>query len=78
VLWINRQAHSGCKYKKQDLLPGQWEDLGKKLRAISTRLTVSIKYHSEYGERFEIKKQGLPPAQFSRVNLLGQLVRWEP
>jgi hypothetical protein len=66
------------KYKKSVIRPDEWEALGKKLRPIAARLSVAIKYHSEYGEAFEITKEGLRPPRFKKRNLFGQYIDWEP
>jgi hypothetical protein len=63
------------KRKKQ---PDIWKAQGEDLRRIvAKRLKLSIKYHSEYDEAFEITKAGLDPERF-RKRWLGRWYDWQP
>jgi hypothetical protein len=58
--------------------PDQWAQQSERLKAVVKHLTVDIRYHSVFGERFEIEKQGLQPARFRRRNWFGRFVAWYP
>jgi len=54
-----------------------WAMLSSCLKTAAKRLTVAVRYHSMYGEHFEMKQQGLNPAQFSQLRG-NKWVAWEP
>jgi hypothetical protein len=58
--------------------PEEWKHQSDRLREIVKRLTVRIRYHSVYGEYFEIENQGFEPTRYRRRNWLGDYVEWQP
>ena len=56
----------------------EWKQQSDRLRQVMKHLTVKTKYHSVYGEFFEIEKRGLEPPRFRRRNWLGWYVEWQP
>jgi hypothetical protein len=56
----------------------EWKERSDRLRQVLRRLTVIIRYHSVYGEFFEIERRGFEPPRYRRRNWLGQFVEWQP
>jgi hypothetical protein len=60
--------------------PEEWAKQRDRLREAVKHLTVTIQYHSMYGEAFEIQADGLgiEPPRLRRRNWLGRFVEWQP
>ncbi len=54
----------------------KWDDCTKRVRTAINALTISIWYHSVYGETFEISKSGLTPEYFRQRSWYGTWYAW--
>lgn len=58
--------------------PEQWKEQSRRLAEALSRLTVDIKYHSVYGEYFELESELFKPPRHRRRNWLNRYVEWQP
>jgi hypothetical protein len=56
----------------------QWMERSDLMRKVLQQLTVRIRYHSVYGEYFEIQNAGYETTRYSIRDGHGQYVEWQP
>jgi hypothetical protein len=64
------------KFSQKD--SAEWKKRSDLLRQALARLTVITRYHSVYGESFEMEQRGYEPPRFRRRNWFGWYVEWQP